>query len=104
MRVTAPEVRASMLMDHAQVGAWGLRGGERGAVSAVTVRRRGSDAFVPFTEAFGTQSAAKFADVRLKEGDEVRIDSAGGAGWGDPAARDPGLVERDRREGFVPAQ
>ncbi len=100
MRVEAPEVRVSLLMDRARIGAFGLFGGERGTPAAVTVRRAGETAFRPFTEAFGTLSASKFADVRLRRGDEVRIESAGGGGYGDPTSRDPVLVARDRREGF----
>ena len=49
-------------------------------------------------------SPSKFADVVVHDGDRIRIDSAGGAGYGDPAERDVELVLADVREGFVSAE
>jgi N-methylhydantoinase B/oxoprolinase/acetone carboxylase alpha subunit len=37
-------------------------------------------------------------------GDVVVIDTCGGGGYGDPAARAPELQARDRLEGFVSAE
>lgn len=37
----------------------------------------------------------------LKKGDRIVLSTPGGAGYGDPAARDPALAERDRRLGYV---
>ena len=37
----------------------------------------------------------------LREGDVVRIESAGGGGFGDPLERDPELVLRDVQDGLV---
>ena len=101
MRVLAPEVRASLLMDHAEKGPWPLFGGAPGATAGAFVRRAGSDAFVPFTTAFAVRSPSKFADVRLAEGDLIMLESAGGAGYGPPDERDPALREADLREGLV---
>lgn len=39
--------------------------------------------------------------VPLSNGDHVRIERPGGAGYGDPSARDPDLVLADVRRGFV---
>jgi len=103
LRVEAPEVRASMLMDHAKAGPWPLFGGLAGTPARVTVRKSGDTAFRPFTEAFGTTSASKFADVRLHQGDEVCIDSCGGSGYGDPHRRGGELIDRDLAEGFISA-
>jgi len=101
LRVEAPELRASLLMDHAQVGPWSLLGGNRSVPARVTVRRRGEPGFRLFTEAFGTRSPSKFADIHLAQGDEVRIESCGGAGYGDPRRRRRDLVARDLAEGFI---
>ena len=49
-------------------------------------------------------SPSKFADVVVHDGDRIRIDSAGGAGYGDPAERDVERVLADVREGFVSAE
>jgi len=40
-------------------------------------------------------------NIMLKRGDVIRIESAGGGGWGDPFARDPAAVARDVRTGYV---
>ena len=40
----------------------------------------------------------------FKKGDVFRIVGAGGGGWGDPAERDPELVEHDLTEGYVTAE
>ena len=101
LKIEAPEMRASLVMDHAKEGPWPLAGGASGAPARVTVRRAGETAFRPFTEAFGTVSASKFADARLKAGDEVCIESCGGSGFGDPKKRSREMVERDLAEGFV---
>jgi N-methylhydantoinase B len=39
--------------------------------------------------------------TRLKPGDVVVMDSAGGGGYGEPGKRDRELLERDLREGKV---
>ena len=39
----------------------------------------------------------------LTGGDEVRIDSPGGGGYGDARERERGRVERDVFEGFITA-
>jgi len=44
---------------------------------------------------------SKMVGVILKEGDVLRTQGAGGGGWGDPAARDSALLERDRAQGYV---
>lgn len=101
LKAEAPEIRVSLMMDHAQHGPWSLFGGLPGDTASVTVRPNGSDVFVPFTEAFGTESASKFADVKLAAGDEVCIESCGGSGYGDPHDRSRDLVARDIEDGIV---
>jgi N-methylhydantoinase B/oxoprolinase/acetone carboxylase alpha subunit len=101
MRIEAPELRVSMLMDHTKIGPWPVAGGCSGSLAGIVVRRSGEKKFRSFTEVFGTTSSSKFADVRLREGDEIRIESCGGAGYGDPRERDRELVARDIAEGFV---
>jgi N-methylhydantoinase B/oxoprolinase/acetone carboxylase alpha subunit len=104
IRVLAPELTASALMDRVKAGAWGLFGGEPGRPAAILVRRRHDDSFLSFREAFGTVSPSKFAGIRLREGDEVLIESAGGGGIGDPFEREPELVRRDVELGLVSEQ
>ena len=102
--VTGGEVTVSMMMDHVKTGALGLFGGASGGLGGVWVRRAAERELVTFPEAFGVVSPSKFADVAVREGDRIRIDSAGGAGYGDPAEREAELVLADVRAGFVSAE
>ena len=104
MEVTGGEVTVSMMMDHVKSGALGLFGGATGGLSGVWLRRAGERELLTFPQAFGVVSPSKFADVVVHDGDRIRIDSAGGAGYGDPAERDVELVLADVREGFVSAE
>lgn len=45
--------------------------------------------------------ASKIADVKIKRGQRVRLQSPGGGGWGSPLTRDPARVARDVRLGYV---
>jgi N-methylhydantoinase B len=98
LRVTAPAITFSALFDRCLIAPSGLLGGLPGLGSELLVRRAGSDAFVGFDEAFGVASHTKFTNVVLHEGDELRYRTPGGGGFGDPALRDPALIERDIRE------
>lgn len=73
--------------------AAGSHGGGAGssAVAAVT-RKDGSVEDIPSKHVF-----------TLAPGDRLTIETAGGGGYGDPAARDPGDAEADRQNGKVSA-
>ena len=101
LEARAPEMRLSVFMDHVKAGAWGFAGGCDGRTAGVYIKRRGDDRFRPFTEAFGTVTPSKFANVLIQAGDRVMIESAGGAGYGPPEEREPELVLKDVAEGFV---
>ena len=74
---------------------WGLYGGDAAGVSELTAwtgteRERKIRGRVYFYGPF-------------HKGDIITQRSAGGGGWGDPAERDPALIEYDRRNGYVPS-
>jgi N-methylhydantoinase B len=65
------------------------------------VRRPGEERFRTFSEVFGTVSPSKLSGITLRAGDVVRIESAGGGGFGDPFERPPALVLGDVLDGLV---
>ena len=101
LRVLAPEITVSALMDRTKTQAWGLFGGGKGARGGIFVKKNGDKRFRTFSEAFGTISDSKFTRVVLKEGDEVMIRSPGGGGYGSPTERLTEAIEQDVRQGWV---
>jgi N-methylhydantoinase B len=97
----APQITVSALFDRMKNAPWGLKGGKEGGKSSITVERSDDDEFRTFVEAFGTDSPSKFADVKITEGDRVRIQSPGGGGYGAPEDRSSVMVQEDVEEGFV---
>ena len=90
-RVLADATLTTML-ERRVVPPWGAFGGQDGAPYRVTLERDGTSQDVK-----GKQT------VRLRSGDVVVIDTCGGGGYGEPAARSPEREGRDRLEGYVPA-
>ena len=88
--------RASFVMDHGRTGPQGALGGGDGAVNRVEITRDGV-MMVP-------EHLSKAQDIVLAAGDCVRVRTPGGGGYGDPAARDPALVEEDVRLGRYSAE
>ena len=101
LRVTGPEITVSALLDRTRTHPWGLLGGGEGASGGLFVKKKGDTQFRTFSEVYGTVSASKFTRIKLKEGDEVKIQSPGGGGYGPPAERPPEAIEEDIRQGFV---
>jgi N-methylhydantoinase B len=71
----------------------GVNGGGPAACNRFYYRTSAGEASPPMV--------SKITDVHVERGWRVRIESPGGGGWGDPMARDPGLVARDVRLGYV---
>jgi N-methylhydantoinase B len=101
LRVLAPEITVSALLDRTRTNAWGLFGGGNGASAKLLVKKNGEKDFTTFDKAFGTASATKFTRVVLHRGDEVIIQSPGGGGYGTPADRPSAEVEHDVKQGFL---
>ena len=85
------DAKASFVMDHGRVGPQGAMGGADGAVNEVEVWQ-GGVRHVP-------EHLSKEQDIALTPGDRVLVRTPGGGGYGDPAKRDPKLIEEDVRLG-----
>jgi N-methylhydantoinase B/oxoprolinase/acetone carboxylase alpha subunit len=104
LRVMAPEITVSALLDRTRTHAWGLFGGSDGASARLMVKKKDESQFRSFSDAFGVVCATKFTRVVLKEGDEVIIESPGGGGYGPPEKRLPSETEEDLRQGYISPQ
>lgn len=80
-------------IDRMHCKPWGLGGGQDAAGNEIGLRRGGT-----WQQEFPN---AKVFNVRLKPGDAYMMRSGGGGGFGPPESRDPALVARDVREGYV---
>ena len=65
------------------------------------IRKNGDEHWRTFSEVYGTASPNKFADIQIQAGDEIRIVSPGGGGYGPPEKREPIEVLNDVRDGLV---
>src|SRR4051812_2680000 len=76
------------IADRSILACWGVRGGLAGKPFQVTIDPGGP----------AEREVDALADSEpVKAGEVIRIRTTGGGGWGDPLARDPGLVVRDVR-------
>jgi len=101
LRVLAPEITVSALMDRTKTHAWGLFGGGEGASGGLLIKKKGDTQFRTFSEAFGTISDSKFTRIVVKEGDEIMLRSPGGGGYGSVRDRPTEAIEDDIRQGYV---
>jgi N-methylhydantoinase B len=85
---------ASFVMDHGRFGPQGVLGGEDGAPNKIEIRYKDGRIEIP-------PHLSKAQNIRISEGDTIHIQTPGGGGYGDPAKRDPVLVARDKRRGYV---
>lgn len=81
---------ASNLGDRMKFGPFGIEGGKSGRPCTVALIQNGS-----------LRPIRKETRIRLSAGDHILIDYPGGGGYGDPRQRDPELVARDLRRGYI---
>jgi N-methylhydantoinase B len=89
------DAEVSLLGERGCVGPFGVLGGHGAALNRFS-----------WQDDHGPRSptlVSKVAGVALKAGRRVRLETPGGGGWGDPAARDPGAAARDLALGYVTA-
>ena len=93
-RVTSDEAFLTYAASRTERRPWGLAGGGRGSTNyAEIIREEGR------IERFGMCTT-----VRARKGDLIRLTTANGGGYGDPADRDPRALERDLLNGYVTAE
>lgn len=92
-RMESPEGTIQANLDRFRVPPYGLQGGAPGAPGSLSIRRA-EDGRV---EAL----PSKVAGIPVQAGDVFRLQTSGGGGWGDPAARSVEARTRDRRLGYV---
>ena len=90
IRVLAENVSLNLLGDHCKFAPKGLLGGGDGTC--------GSYVLNPGTPGERVLPS-KLSNYRIKRGDVISMRTSGGGGYGDPAQRDPALIENDRAEG-----
>ena len=88
-RLLHGEATASFLMDHGRTGPHGLLGGEPGAMNEIRVSKPASSP--------NRRTSPRATATNCAPATGSRCSTPGGGGYGDPAERDPALVERDRR-------
>jgi len=95
-RCNADRIVAGQLTDRHRLPAWGLDGGQPGAVGATHVKRYGHDDWETIPEAYGRRSTSKYSNIPFGRGDRVKLLTPGGGGCGAPAAgpRCPGPRHR----------
>ena len=92
IRVLADGARLNLLGDHYKFAPLGMLGGEPGVSGRYVLN--------PETER-ERRLPNKVSNMPMDPGDVISMQTSGGGGYGDPAERDPDLIERDRREGKV---
>ena len=90
VRVLVDDASLNLLGDHCKFPPTGMLGGADGKTGRYVLN--------PDTDAERVMPN-KLSNYRINAGDVISMQTPGGGGYGDPAQRDPKLIERDRREG-----
>jgi N-methylhydantoinase B len=101
IEVLSDGARASIQADRTFTRPWGVFGGAGGANTRYSiVRTDGSVDVVGGRRPDGTHVSAK-RSFDVVKGECLRIEAAGGGGYGNPRERDRARVEEDLRNGYV---
>jgi N-methylhydantoinase B len=82
-----------LLGERGKFPPFGVNGGAPGALNRFFWQTDSGEASPPLV--------SKVTDVRVRQGQRVRLETPGGGGFGGPADRDPSAVVRDVRLGYV---
>jgi N-methylhydantoinase B len=86
---------AFLLGERGRYAPFGVNGGGPAALNVFSWQSDTGQAYPPL--------ASKVTNVRIRQGQRVRLETPGGGGWGDPLARDAAAVARDVRLGYISA-
>ncbi|EDP65480.1 N-methylhydantoinase B (ATP-hydrolyzing) [alpha proteobacterium BAL199] len=92
-RLDAPQGVFAANLERFKFAPYGLAGGEAGRPGRLTITRKGSPA--------PEDLPSKLVDLKVSRGDVLRLQTAGGGGYGDPAERSQTSVVRDLTEGYT---
>jgi N-methylhydantoinase B len=85
-----------LLGERGKYPPFGVNGGKAAALNRFVYETDSGEATPPLV--------SKVTDVKIRRGQKVRLETPGGGGFGDPAAREPERVARDVRLGYVSPQ
>jgi len=94
-RLDAPTGRFVANLDRFEIPPYGLAGGDAGRAGRLTLRRANGDEVM---------LSSKVRGVEMSRGDSIRLETAGGGGYGDPADRSEDAVNADLAGGYVTKQ
>lgn len=89
-RILDDNVTFNCYSDRFRIAPWGLFGGAAGKTTEFVIERDGERISIPSK-----------SNVPLRKGDRLRIDTAGGGGYGDPRQRPRELVLADIANGYI---
>ncbi len=87
------DAQVSLLGERGKVGPFGVLGGGSAALNTFSWGTEHGRATPPLV--------SKVTDITLRAGHSVRLETPGGGGWGDPAARSAEASARDLALGYV---
>ncbi len=92
--IECEKAEVSFLMDRGRFGPPGVEGGEEATTTVARLIRADGTELVP-------EHLTKEQDIEVGRGDRIVVELPGGGGFGPPAERDPELIARDLRAGYV---
>jgi len=95
-RLDAPAADFAANLERFTFQPYGLEGGAPGARGRLLLQRAGQGQVESLP--------SKVAGLKLGSGDRIRLETSGGGGWGDPAAREPARIAADVRDGYLSAE
>jgi N-methylhydantoinase B len=94
LAVESERAEVSFLMDRGKTPPAGIVGGEPALGTVARIVRSNGDVEIP-------EHLTKDQDIVVKRGDRIIVEMPGGGGYGPADRRDPSLIARDERAGYV---